>query len=581
MPKLSLYNANEGYDPFDLQLATIDYVEYNALPDSGTITINGQSFSCTKTVETGYTTYQYVGKLWWNSANWNAVKRALGLNTFRGDISNSLTNWYAGAVAELTDEDVALSSDDTTLIYPNFEVDYTPDGSAGGGDYFGTVNMSRSSGYTKNVGPFSLDDNGSTKNGIVGYMAVKTGDPEDAFGGYLFGLYCCQCWKQYGGDDPRMEITFITSSQITGNDFPDEFSTDPGDVGFHPAGNIAIRTIGGGNTSGSRVTYPTDTLTQPGAPDESVASATFASGFINVYKIDQANMEKIGKKLFASDFLSALENLAINPLDAIISVNIFPCAPDVGSLTFVKLLTNHGLVGDPSAYPLTKQFKVFDFGTLNVDEMFGSFLDYDASSFELYLPFIGSVDLPVGEVMGGSINVQYTVDFYTGMCVANVLCTKTMTDTSDQVIEQYVQHSYQGNCAVNVPITAVNYGSMIGSLINGCASGMTGGMVGAGLSMANSLASGGFRPDVQTKGSIGANAGFCAILYPYITITRPITAEPESYQDVMGYPSYVDSTLGEMSGLCICDNIDLRTITGATDSEIDEIMSICKSGIHV
>ena len=71
------------------------------------------------------------------------------------------------------------------------------------------------------------------------------------------------------------------------------------------------------------------------------------------------------------------------------------------------------------------------------------------------------------------------------------------------------------------------------------------------------------------------------LCYPYITITRPITVEPESYQDVMGYPSYVDSTLGEMSGLCICDNIDLRTITGATDSEIDEIMSICKSGIHV
>ena len=184
--------------------------------------------------------------------------------------------------------------------------------------------------------------------------------------------------------------------------------------------------------------------------------------------------------------------------------------------------------------------------------------------------------------MGGSVNVQYTVDFLTGMCVANIKCTKTVSVSDGGApFTQESQHAFMGNCSVQVPLTSVSYGNITGSLAQSASAGLSSGLAGVAGSLAMSAINGGFKPTVETKGTIGANAGFCSVLYPYIVITRPITAEPDSYQEVMGYPSYIESTLGACEDLCICDNIDLSGITGATESEMNRIKQLCKEGVYV
>ena len=364
---------------------------------------------------------------------------------------------------------------------------------------------------------------------------------------------------------------------------------DPGDKGFKPIKDEPKRrTFGGGSISGWQPAYYTDTLTQPGAPDESAASAV-RSGLINVYELTEANLVALGRALFGTEgvngLITKLQNSFLNPLDAILSLQIFPCSPDVGSSEHIKLFdwsSSAAKLGtDTSGNRLTSQYKTIDFGDIEVEEQWNSFLDYDNTTCELYLPFIGAVDLPVDEVMDGTVNIQYTIDFLTGMCVANVFCTKSVPLSSDRTAPQVVQHSYMGNCAVQIPLNNVSYGNIIGSLMNAASSGLRGGAGGAIMSVVESGLNGGFKPEVSTKGTINANAGFCSVLYPYITITRPITAEPDAFQEVMGYTSYIKSTLGDYEGLCVCDEIDLTGIAGATDSELEEIRNICKSGIYV
>lgn len=366
--------------------------------------------------------------------------------------------------------------------------------------------------------------------------------------------------------------------------FYDTFYTthaDSGDKGFRPAGKLTKHTIGGGGTSGADVGYTTGTLTQPGEPDESVASA-IKSGFIHAYDISEANLTNVGACLYSETILTAIANLFINPLDGIISLNVFPCHPYAGSSQPIKLLghqcTTLDLGIDANGSLLSKQFKTVNFGSVNIPEMWSSFLDYTSTSFSLYLPFIGTVDIDINEVMGGNVNVQYTIDFFTGMCVANVLCTKTIPLSDGSSVPQMSQHAYQGNCAIQVPVSSINYGSMIAGLIQAGASAFAGNPVG----MIQPVLNGGMSPQVTSKGSISANAGFCSVLYPYITIVRPITSEPESYQDVIGYPSYIDGNLGACEGLCVCDDIDLSSLNNiATAEEMDEIRRICQSGIHV
>lgn len=364
----------------------------------------------------------------------------------------------------------------------------------------------------------------------------------------------------------------------------------PGQEGYKPTGNKyrGHKAIGGrgkhSTDHGHQPGYYTDTLTNPGAPDESEASAV-NSGMLTAYDITDNALANFATCLYSSTFSTALTGLFYNPLDFVISLNIFPAKPIFGSSTPIKLgrwkCTAGDLGTDASGLPLTNQFKTFNFGSIEVPENWGSFLDYSHTQIELFLPFIGSVEIDTAEVMNGEIEVEYTIDFFTGMCVANVNCNKTVELPDGTTQPQYSQHAYQGNCAINVPLSQVQYGNMIGSLINAGTAGLTKGPGGFIASFAGDGVSGGFKPTVTTKGTISANAGFCSVLRPYLRITRPISAESESFQEVMGYTSYVDSKLGECQGYCVCDNIDLSSITGATESELERIKQMCLEGVHV
>lgn len=371
----------------------------------------------------------------------------------------------------------------------------------------------------------------------------------------------------------------------------DTYDYDPGETGFKPTSAPTMASnpgIGGrgknpdGSSSGKHPVYRTEDIAQPGAPNETKASLT-GVGLLTMYKIDKSNLQELAKALYSQTILSAVANLAVNPLDAIVSLCIFPCEPTTSAATYIKLLNHLTSLNDLGVSalgaPLTSQYKTVDFGTLNVTENWGNFLDYSQTKLELYLPFIGSVDIDISECMNGTINVQYTVDFITGMCVANVKCTRILPLPSERSVPCVAQHSYQGNCAIQVPLSSQSYGSMVGSLIQASTSGLKGEASGA-IQLAETAISG-IAPTISTKGSIVANAGFCSVLYPYIRLTRPITAEPESYQTVMGYPSYINTTLGQCTDLCVCDDIDLHTITGATQSELERIRQYCQNGVHV
>ena len=403
-------------------------------------------------------------------------------------------------------------------------------------------------------------------------------------------------WIAFGftGAGNRYSTISICYCRFLTNTLWGDLSTEPGDTGYKPTGNhySSDRPGVGGKGHNQHPTkhtpeYKTGTISNPGAPNESVASV-IGAGLIHPYKIDTSNLGALTSCLYGTTLGGLITNLAIDPLDFIISLNIFPCSPTVGSSTHVCLgkwiCTDSGvdsLGGNVVAYPLSKQFKTISFGSLNVRENWGSFLDYTNSKVEIYLPFIGFVDLETSEIMDGSIALDYTIDFLTGMCVANICCTKSVETPDGVVYSQYSQHAYQGNCAISVPLSQMQYGQMIGSIINAGVQGLRGGMLNAGISLAGDFISGNMSPQASTKGSITANAGFCSVLYPYLRITRPISAEPDSFQDAMGYPSYINSTLGECDDLCICESIDLHSISGATDSEIERIRQMCLEGVHV
>lgn len=419
-----------------------------------------------------------------------------------------------------------------------------------------------------------------------GVLALET---TSGLGDFVFGDVAIV--QLQAGTRVNYEIHIYFNVEINGVSWgmPD-FS--PGDKGFRPTGAFTKPNkpgVGGrGSTGKIDPDYKADQIFQPGAPNESSASA-IGSGFLNLYKMSQSELDKVCACLYSETLLSAIATLAVDPLNFIVSLCIFPCAPNVGSSEAIKLgkwvCLATGVAGAlgtaMSGTRLSSQYKTVPFGTLSIPENWGSFLDYSHTDIELYLPFIGSVSIDPSECMGGTINVEYTIDFLTGQCVANVLCSRPNAQLPNGKALSHVQaqHSYQGNCAVQIPLSAESYGAMVGNLINACCKSIVS-PTGAYGALMDGL-QGAYRPNISTKGSIVANSGFCSVLYPYVRITRPITAEPESYQEITGYPSYINTSIGQCEGLCVCDDIDLSGITGATEAELDEIARLCKEGIWV
>lgn len=534
--------------------ALFNPADLNAIT-TGSFTYGGKTFNVTKTVSSNTVlinmqcpTYAYPAD------DLLGILDAAGLSN--ENLAESIFPW----------DDFKLGFDSARTDPPYFE-------QAVNG---GTCNLSliMPTGYSSRTATLYVTDHGTAVP-----IAIPVTDTQVAIGLITFFSHDWES-KTY------IEIAYYPS-WIT-----DNWNESPGDKGFRPTAARTNKdhpgTGGRGSTNKKDPDYAGDPITLPGAPDESVASAV-GCGFINCYKVDTANLEKVGQCLYGSTLLGLIQSISVNPLDFIISLMIFPCSPNVGSSEHIKLggwvaaaAGGAALGFDASGSRLSSQFKTVPFGSVSIPENWGNFLDYSQTNIELYLPFIGSVSIDVSECMGGTIEVEYTIDFFTGMCVANVLCTRPncMLPSGKVLSNVHAEHAYQGNCAIQIPLSAVNYGSMVGSLINACTQGITNPVAGFSGIVTDAI-SGGLRPNVSSKGNIVANSGFCSVLYPYVRITRPITAEPDSYQEVMGYPSYVNTNLGQCEGLCICDDIDLTGINGATESELNKIRQYCKDGVYV
>ena len=543
----------------------------------GTYTKDGITFTLTKSVSTYYTTITITASsnsISYNAENFNRALEACGIRA---------QDLYTGLLSHFMDPGdtvrYGFNPDYVSAPYINMAQSATEHGEES------TLTIYYSSPVVTTAYQNDPDPTGYTISD-VGTIFIPL-RPDNSLG--AIGVVRTYC--NIRPDTPNgLELNILYWPQFT----TDTYDPDAGETGFKPTGAYTTNNFPGqgGRPTGSPTKkhpdYSSDTVTQPGAPDESVASVV-RSGFLNVYKMSEAELNKICGALYSDTLLNAIKNMFVNPLDFIISLMIFPCTPSVSSTpTNIKFgkwdaaLTGATSLGvNITGNKLSLGFGHYDFGSVSIPENWGNFLDYSQTNIELYLPFIGSVNIDVSECMGGSISVEYTIDFFTGMCVANVLCTKSITlPSGKQLGSRPAQHSFQGNCAIQIPLSAESYGSMVGSLINACTQGISNPVAGF-TGIAQDAVAGGMRPNVTSKGNIVANAGFCSVLYPYVRITRPITAEPNSYQEVMGLPSYIDTSLANCTGLCVCDGIDLKGVSGATENELNRIRQMCMDGVYV
>ena len=303
-----------------------------------------------------------------------------------------------------------------------------------------------------------------------------------------------------------------------------------------------------------------------------VAVTGSASALYTVHAPSLSQLNAFGSWLWSSSFIDQVAKLFSNPMEAVIGLHrIYSPVPTSGSSEIKAGYISSGVV----APEVSNQFTTVDCGTVYLQEYFGNVFDYQGTTVQIYLPFIGIVSLSVDDCMRGEIHVVYHVDIFTGACLATVSISRDGTGGT--------LYQYSGNAAATLPVSSGSYTGIITSLTNVVsraaigfgAGGIAGAIVGAGTA---ALSADGTH--VQRSGGFSGNAGAMGIKKPYLIIERPQT-EVTNFSGFSGFGTNKYVTISECSGYTRVKEVYTDFIDGATDSEKDEIKRLLKDGIVI
>ena len=405
-------------------------------------------------------------------------------------------------------------------------------------------------------------------------------------------------------------------------------------VGFVPVDEDPYE--GGGTSKPGRGNGTFDN-TSDQIDDSTTPIFSFAgSGFCRIYNPNLSQLQNLANYLWTdTNFLQTIVNhakqLLEDPIEAIISLAMLPVAVPQGTSENVKVLFINTGVSMP---PATTQYVEVDCGTYNLEEYYGSALDYNPyTQVDLFLPFIGQVSLNTDEVMGHTIGVKYRVDIVSGLCVAKVF------------VDNDCMYQFSGNCAIFMPLNSADFSSYLSAAMTAATA-----LVSAGAGVAAGSAAAGAEavaePAVQTGGNLlgvgeslvtpqmaaeyqannfilgrvsgghswgetppaslgemerkfisntalavlgakisfehashlAGNSGILGVRRPYLIINRPDMCNPEKYGKYNGRPCMMYLYLGNLTGYTEIQEIQLTGFS-ATNPELAEISKMLKGGV--
>ena len=358
-------------------------------------------------------------------------------------------------------------------------------------------------------------------------------------------------------------------------------------------------------TAGADATYDftsSDDIDFPALPTLSAIN----TGFVSLWSPTNEHMLNLSRYMWNADILTAdfWKKLTANPMELIFGLNIIPV--DLRAQESYYIGTAHNVVvglrdTQIEMDTVTSQWIEYDCGYIDVSETWGAYLDYDPyTKLDIYLPFCGVHPIRTDDFMPGRIHVKYHIDLLSGSCIALIKSTKT--NEHGDVLNSIV-YQFMGNCATQIPVTSAQYADAVRSAISIAASvgtlvaGGIGTVAGAAKSatgrtltktriaadVINTGASIGenvmnLKPSIERSGAIGSSAALLSVQVPYLILTRPRQAKPDSQQTYTGYPSFITEDLVNLNGWTEVQAIHLEGIP-CTANELSEINELLKSGV--
>lgn len=291
----------------------------------------------------------------------------------------------------------------------------------------------------------------------------------------------------------------------------------------------------------------------------------------SVYNPTLAELNDLGAYLWSSNIIDILQKFLQNPMDAVISLHKVYCTPPVNGREHIALgYLDSGVTSNV----VSNQFVTVDCGSVEVPEYFSDARDYDSpyTVVECYLPFVGIVRLKTEDIIGGKVNIVYTIDLYSGACLCKIFVTKLGV--------KQLLYNYSGNCSMQIPLTGSDRTRLLSGALHGATTGaVAGGGIGAVVGAVAGAWMGG--TSIDRSSAFSANAGCMGVKKPYLLITRKYSYDAGYYNKFYGYPSNITVALNTCKGFTKVKSLHIQNIFRATDNEKTLIENILKQGVIV
>ena len=292
-------------------------------------------------------------------------------------------------------------------------------------------------------------------------------------------------------------------------------------VGQKPMEDDGVAPTGGSGGGGGSYSRPDEAVPIPGLPTYSIADI----GTTGVFECSPMSLSSFTNFLWSDNFFDNIIKNQRAPLDNVISLAMMPRMELTGETASIIV---GNLDSECSGLKLSTTYYQLNCGTINVTEYYRNFADYH-TQIQIYLPFCGVFDLPVNDVMDGSVGVYYNVDVFSGACVAFVTCN---TNGVWHVLQQH-----NGNIKTELPLSSNNWMQYYTGLAGVIGSAMSKDVGGAVNSFAN------MKINYQRAGNIGSTVGLMSVRYPYLIFTTPQIFTANGFKDSRGYVSNLSGTI--------------------------------------
>lgn len=297
-----------------------------------------------------------------------------------------------------------------------------------------------------------------------------------------------------------------------------------------------------------------------------------ATGLLHVYNPTQSQIDSFGSWLwttFSGDLIDTLSKLFNDPMDAVIGLHELYASPAVNGSANIRCgYLDSGI----SANLVGSRYTTINCGSVVVEEYYQNYLDYSPyTNCFIYLPFVGIVPVSSDDIIGNAVNITYHIDSYTGCCIAVVTVAKAGYSST--------VYQFEGNCAVEIPISSGYQSSLMSGLLAVAGTAITSSPA-VGLTAAHMGKAGLGKNTVQHSGSFGSSYGAMGNKIPYIIVKRPIQKKVYNYSQYYGYPAHKMVYVGNCENYLRAKEVCV-TSTTATNLEKDMIVNLLKSGVYV